>query len=598
MTRSQAVTTYGVGSVFEFRTFGAKSTLQSVVVRDHLLWGMQGAEGVVREPVLQRTLGKRFFRLPPDGTTKAAVAVSRFPRTLVCNRCQALGTAPREFDDDGKSSPRCRKQKCTGKGIPARLVAACYCPDPATPDTQPGHIEDFPWAWWAHTEEKQMGDGKAVAKCTDPVLKLLTTKGVSGLQGLRVHCVTCNRGRSLAGVFGDGALRGCHCRGNRPWLDGHVSQEKGCNRPLRALQRGASNLYFPVHASALSIPPYSQQLFALLSDAFDIIAGAHQLPQGLMIQMLRNGRPELEDYSDDQIITVIRALANLDDDSVVDQAEQRERERRAFLEGADEKEFAAEEVEVPEDMTPYVSKISAVHRLREVRVLRGFHRTRSELGADSWTVSCAPLSASVSAEWLPAIEVRGEGVYFELNANSLSEWAEKPEVAARARLISERLPRREEAGSDSLATPALLLIHTVTHLLMKQLALESGYSLASLRERLYCGVDSDGEAYAGALIYTATPASEGTLGGLVANAEPEVFRNMVLATVAGAQWCSSDPLCSESEGQGADGLNLAACHACCLTSETSCEHRNVLLDRALVVGAPLDASVGFFSELL
>src|ERR671925_1745 len=83
MSRSQAVTTYGVGSIYEFRTFGARSLLQSVVVKDHLEWRMHGAEGIVLEPVLQRSLGKRLFRLPPDGTTGAAIAVARFPATLL-----------------------------------------------------------------------------------------------------------------------------------------------------------------------------------------------------------------------------------------------------------------------------------------------------------------------------------------------------------------------------------------------------------------------------------------------------------------------------------------------------------------------------------
>src|SRR5471032_972061 len=86
MSQSQAVTTYGVGSVYEFRTFGVKSLLQSVIVKDHLDWGMGGAEAIVLEPVLQRALRKRYFRLPPDGTTQAAIAVSRFPRTLVCSK--------------------------------------------------------------------------------------------------------------------------------------------------------------------------------------------------------------------------------------------------------------------------------------------------------------------------------------------------------------------------------------------------------------------------------------------------------------------------------------------------------------------------------
>ena len=49
-------------------------------------------------------------------------------------------------------------------------------------------------------------------------------------------------------------------------------------------------------------------------------------------------------------------------------------------------------------------------------------------------------------------------------------------------------------------------------------------------------------------------------------------------------WCSSDPVCIESSGNGADGLNLAACHACVLAPETSCEMNNSFLDRGLLFG--------------
>jgi hypothetical protein len=49
---------------------------------------------------------------------------------------------------------------------------------------------------------------------------------------------------------------------------------------------------------------------------------------------------------------------------------------------------------------------------------------------------------------------------------------------------------------------------------------------------------------------------------------------------------------------GTTGLNLAACHACVMLPETSCEHNNVLLDRALLVGTPEDPTLGFFAALL
>jgi hypothetical protein len=134
-------------------------------------------------------------------------------------------------------------------------------------------------------------------------------------------------------------------------------------------------------------------------------------------------------------------------------------------------------------------------------------------------------------------------------------------------------------------------LHTLAHLLVTQWSLECGYPAASLRERVYA--DS---AMAGILIYTATSDSAGSLGGVVGLAEPNRLESALEEMLARAAWCSSDPLCGESEGSGVDSLNLAACHACSLLPETSCEEMNLLLDRALVSDVPGAQGFGYFTS--
>jgi hypothetical protein len=73
--------------------------------------------------------------------------------------------------------------------------------------------------------------------------------------------------------------------------------------------------------------------------------------------------------------------------------------------------------------------------------------------------------------------------------------------------------------------------------------------------------------------------------------EYERLNRLLLTSVVGAQWCSFDPVCAESEGQGPSGLSLAACHACSLVPETSCVAANRLLDRRLVI----DEEFGFLA---
>jgi hypothetical protein len=91
---------------------------------------------------------------------------------------------------------------------------------------------------------------------------------------------------------------------------------------------------------------------------------------------------------------------------------------------------------------------------------------------------------------------------------------------------------------------------------------------------------------AGLLIYTASGDSEGSLGGLVNQGEISNFKKLFEEALIEAQWCSSDPVCSdigEEIGQGPNNVNGAACHNCCIVPETSCEEFNTLLDRNILL---------------
>jgi len=142
------------------------------------------------------------------------------------------------------------------------------------------------------------------------------------------------------------------------------------------------------------------------------------------------------------------------------------------------------------------------------------------------------------------------------------------------------------------------MIHTFAHALIKELTFTCGYGSASLRERLYCNLEDPTRPMNGLLIYTASGDSEGTLGGLVAQAKQGVLERLVEDALRRSLWCSNDPVCIESPGAGAFSSNLAACHGCVLLPETSCEEGNRLLDRGLLIGEINDRSIGFFGNAI
>lgn len=130
----------------------------------------------------------------------------------------------------------------------------------------------------------------------------------------------------------------------------------------------------------------------------------------------------------------------------------------------------------------------------------------------------------------------------------------------------------------------------------RQVALECGYTVASIRERIYAlpPTDEDGPM-AGVLLYTAAADSEGTLGGLVSLGEPHILGRHIAAALDAMRLCASDPLCAEhtplTEPQTLHG---AACHACLFAPETSCERGNKYLDRSLLIPTIDQEALSFF----
>ena len=156
-------------------------------------------------------------------------------------------------------------------------------------------------------------------------------------------------------------------------------------------------------------------------------------------------------------------------------------------------------------------------------------------------------------------------------------------------------PRKKKGREDRNITPQFILIHTFAHLIINQFSYECGYGSSSLRERIYCNLDFPKEKMNGVLIYTASGDSEGSMGGLVRQGQPGNLETIVNNAIENARWCSSDPICIDSIGQGPNSCNLAACHNCALLPETCCEESNMLLDRAMLIGTLNDPELGYFN---
>jgi len=271
----------------------------------------------------------------------------------------------------------------------------------------------------------------------------------------------------------------------------------------------------------------------------------------------------------------------------------------AFLaaghDGADEANFKTRSVtlnpgsndEVEQALAKVFESIILVDRLREVRAAVSFSRYRPDAASVP-----SVTDQHNEATWLPATEGYGEGIFLQLSSAVLNAWSSNSSVQARAGLLAANAAKSRFSARLHTCTPAYIAIHSLAHALMREFAFSSGYTAASLRERIY----SDDYGNHGVFIYTTSSDEEGTLGGLVREGEHDRIGNNLARAVEQLDWCSNDPVCAESNPHNLDGLNLAACHSCLLASETSCSSSNLLLDRLLLVGG--GGIPGMFSQPL
>lgn len=517
-----------------------------------------------------------------------------------------------------------------GRWQPVRFIAVCAG----------GHLCEFPWKEWIGCQ--CAGDG---GLC-------LTDRGGSELSSIRIECQSCppgspgRKGRTLAGTTikpdvaqGEQSAfqkAGITCPGERPWL-GEGANVPGCTHPLIGALINQTNLYFPRTISAIALPdlqPQSPTIASLrnaiegeptLGVAKTLWNMGRRLEAVAVVRATLDGRGIQSEPA--QVEEVLEGLFNPSASALPAGAQppaDPESELLAFRRAefniirnqvndpANIPNLRVIRTTVPPFLSPWFARVNLVERLRETRVFYGFDR----LEQSSSSLAGMPDTAMQQLfrhpptqpqdRWLPAVEVFGEGIYVELYEPRLIEWqnnhagwiADRIDDGFLTRLagVNQTLPPL--SAPNRAWASRYLVVHSLAHILINQLVFECGYSTASLRERLYISADA-ASPMAAFLIYTAAGDSEGTLGGLVRLGRPERLGPVVQRALGRASWCSADPVCSEQlGGQGSMLANLAACHACILLPETSCETINQGLDRAMVIGTPENRQPGFTASML
>ena len=542
-------------------------------------------EEQLREPPVAKELANGLV----DGT---CVPATRFPSWMRCPACGAMYRWPWQSDQP-IHIPRCNQQDC--KKHPKLEQVTWVLAHPS------GYLADVPWHFLSHKDAREPTQRNC--KVQDQ-LRLIER----GYEERILRCGACGAGTRFRGDervgFGQGRMQ--------PWTKDDLVPlievgEEGDKDLAQVLVINDTRVYVPVAESALVIPPEARVLKGTVVDSLYRNSGKRSLIDGARTPLARKGIMRT-------LATEYRCTLNDIETALADLArgfplygetftpgQLRESEYKAFLEVLPDQREGDDlvtrnrsdewrELGIAVDLNAEEQKIVhgvrhlvRVDRLKAVKVFKGFTR----LGGEEIVLP----DIAGESDWLPAIALYGEGIFLALDEDRLKVWEQTPAVVLR---LNRLLPRFTQSGRNdpNPVTTRFMLLHTLSHLLMRQIESEGGYPAASLNERIYCA--NAPEPMAGILIHVAVPDIAGSLGGLAELSEPRRFLGILIRTLEHSRWCSLDPVCSEHEGQGPGLLNRAACHACALVPEPACEYGNTLLDRVFVKGDAASGLPSFF----
>lgn len=593
MKKNQRLTPVRLSHLLGFSSVGAvvRGPHYLMAVKDTSHWvsknGTPGGQPIYYVEQVKSALGiDKELRLPPTAKEQegwvegVCVPTQIFPSWMKCTRCHFLASKPwRENHENFPFS--CTRAGCSGKleQMPWVLVHA------------KGFLNDVPYHRLTH---------KSSSMNCKPDWDNVYLQAKPNGKKYQLYCEHC-------GISNDFSPVGCEIPWSgrqQPWCNERPSAEVLSESPTGSILAVSDpRVHFTERESALVIPPESRiqrgsvvdRLYSSADKRAALTRSKAQLAQksaiktvaadmGCSIEDITEALVEIDKgyplYGKNISIgnllkSEYQALLELIPDLSEDEdfvTRQYGPAWKALSQQLDADSLSAKAVDL-------VDAVIGVERLKEIMVMTGFGRL--EMDPEKQTILLPDLVGESS--WLPALELYGEGIFITLDQDVLAQWEVQPELIRRLQQLEGRLAKTPVYFEAEVnLSPRFMLLHALSHGLIRQLESHAGYPAASLKERIYC---SRQDAMAGVLIYVAVPDVVGSLGGLAELAEPKRLLPIILTALEQAQWCSLDPVCSEHDGQGPGLLNKAACHGCLLIPETSCSFGNLLLDRVFIKGS-------------
>jgi hypothetical protein len=608
--RSKLISSYGgVGSVID-------TPDASIIIEAFDKWGypdyldLEIKKHIILDDRLVNRLRVRFPQLKhlvsipieeEDWKTDVQPQANYFPKWFYCPRCKRFmklldwkkhwATDKHEFD------LQCFNSNCKGEHLEqVRFVMTC----------NDGHIQDVPWEFWNNRdddkEDENSTDNEQESKiktklkyekcCVEQELYYKISNENTDLSGIHIECAKCKKSATLKGIFNFSQK----CGGRKYWFgmqDGQFVGEQ-CEQKIAVKIKTSNSIYYANTLSSLWIP--EKQILHLTTEmrrGIDVMVNDKEFEPR-----------DLEKFARQNGIAIEIINQYLDDDTIepyIPDIVYRQAEYDYFLnkQQPEDKAIRFRQIHIKDQLYGF-EKLIKIDRLKKITVQTSFTRnapidTDSILIGDNgyeYEIKRQSVSRnSFATRLLPAIENYGEGILFVLDNKRLKEWENNDTIKERIKIIQDHAEDSDWQSHKIEAkklTTRKILIHTLSHLLIREFEYVCGYPMSSLQERLYVSENMNG------ILISAYDGTDGYLGGLTKLCNNLAkLQEIITNSVWRAKDCSLDPICYENEGQGVAQLNLAACHSCTLIPDTSCEMNNLFLDRRLVI----DKEFGYFKDL-
>jgi hypothetical protein len=632
---SQFVTTYGPGSIIELPNgphiipSADTGLFKDRNPADYQIHHKAMEEIILAKEISGTSVPGKIFSLPTNDSEGAKseeilYRTKPFPEWKLCLNNDTHNSIPGGRNAEilylgNNRCPICERQpnhNSLSTASPVRFVTIC----------KDGHLDEVSWNYLLHQDKPNHDcthSQQPNALLQNANVFFWNERG-GALSQIQIECPRCDASKSFGNFFYSKNLR---CSGRSPEneeINSEPYRPRGCHAETKIMQRQAASIRMPVIKTLLSIQSRASPLHDIMSQELisSLIASVRRRPvcpngildnknaiDELLVEigyLVEDGKPLSKDLNTlksekwETLVSVIRDISQTlpvgYHGLVLDEFDEL---NKASIHGAPPSPEPTDPLFVVRKTKRrwFTTKhgghkfaVVPIETLQTVSVQTGFKRDDTgddpQLSESRLVPSSFEPERAVTENWFPGVRYTGEGIFIRLDEPDVLEsilqnnpvadkWNAIHHNEKQSPSLSKFLFRDSENSRDEIH-PGFVWWHTFAHLLIRIISDECGYSSASIRERIYFKIDSNNKINGGILLYAAQPGAEGTSGGLISLVEHfDSFINKALEHVS---TCSADPLCQDTSVDD-QKINGACCYGCLMNSETSCEHRNMWLDR-------------------